>query len=95
MGLAVAHGRCRPAIVEEIAFRGIIFAAFLRSLKGWETVIVTALMFMVLHADVPAFPHLLLCGMIFGLLRLRSGSWLPGVFMHFTHNFLVLLSGSH
>jgi membrane protease YdiL (CAAX protease family) len=78
-----------PAIIEEIAFRGIIFGALLRSLRGWETVVVTALMFMVLHLNVPTFPHLLLGGICFGVLRLKSGSWLPGVFMHFMHNFLA------
>jgi len=83
-----------PAIVEEVAFRGIIFGAFLRSLRGWETVVVSALMFMVLHAAVPSFPHLLVLGVILGVLRLKSGSWLPGVFLHFTHNYLVILMHS-
>ncbi len=74
-----------PAIVEEIAFRGVIFGAFMRSLKGWETVIVTALMFMVLHASVPAFPHLLLGGLLFGLLRLRTAVLVAAGRVHALH----------
>ena len=80
-----------PAVVEELAFRGIIFGALRRTLGGWETVIVTALMFMVLHVSVASFPHLFVGGLLLGAIRLRTGSWLPGVFIHFTHNFLALV----
>jgi membrane protease YdiL (CAAX protease family) len=81
-----------PALVEEVAFRGAMFAGFARWLSDRETVIVTALMFMVLHVNVPAFPHLLAGGLLLGFVRLRTGSWVPCVFIHFTHNFLCLLA---
>jgi membrane protease YdiL (CAAX protease family) len=79
-----------PAITEEIAFRGVMFAGFARTLHGWETVLLTALMFMVLHVNPPAYPHLLIMGLTLGAMRLKTGSWLPGVFTHFTHNFLAI-----
>jgi membrane protease YdiL (CAAX protease family) len=79
-----------PAIAEELAFRGVIFGSLARSLKGWETVAVTALMFMVLHVNVASFPPMLLAGVVLGVLRLKSGSWIPGVFLHFVHSFLTL-----
>lgn len=81
----------QPAICEELAFRGIIFGGFSRSLKGWENVVVTSLMFMVLHMTLPSFPHLLIAGLVLGILRHKSGSWLPGVMTHFVHNFLTLV----
>jgi membrane protease YdiL (CAAX protease family) len=80
-----------PAIIEEIAFRGIIFGGLARVLRDHEVIIVSALMFMALHLNPIRMPDLLLAGLILGFMRYKSGSWLPGIFMHFTHNFLVLL----
>lgn len=81
----------QPAVFEEMAFRGVMFGGFGHSLRGVETIAVTALMFMVLHLSVPAFPHLLIMGVLLGWMRHRSGSWLPGVFLHFVHNFLCIV----
>lgn len=81
----------QPAIIEELAFRGLIFSALQRVLGDREVVIVSALMFMVLHLAVPSFPHLLLIGLILGWLRLRTGSLYPGMLLHFTHNLLCVV----
>ncbi len=37
------------------------------------------------------FPHRFVSGLIFGWLRLRSGSLLPGMLAHFLHNALSLI----
>jgi membrane protease YdiL (CAAX protease family) len=82
----------QPAVIEELAFRGVIFAALRRVLDPSETVLVSALMFMILHLAVPSFPHLFLIGLILGWLRNRTGSLYPGMLLHFTHNLLCVLA---
>jgi uncharacterized protein len=76
----------QPAVIEELAFRGLIFTSLGRILDGRETIVVTALMFAVLHLAVPSMPHLFVMGLVLGWLRLRSGSLLPCILLHFCHN---------
>jgi len=80
----------QPAVIEELAFRGLIFKSLGRILDGRETIVVTALMFAVLHLAVPSMPHLFVMGLALGWLRLRSGSLLPCILLHFCHNAAVL-----
>jgi len=82
----------QPAIVEELAFRGVIWSTLQRSLNVREAILVSALMFMVIHLAVPSFPHLFLIGLALGYLRARSGSIYPCMLAHFMHNLLVVLS---
>lgn len=82
----------QPAVAEELAFRGVILSA-LRGILGLrDAVIVSALMFMVLHLAVLSFPHLLVIGLVLGYVRVRSGSLYPCMVLHFTHNLLVVLA---
>ena len=82
----------QPAVIEELAFRGAILGV-LRDLLGTrEAVIVSALMFMILHLAILSFPHLLLVGLALGYLRVRTKSLYPCMVMHFTHNLLVILA---
>jgi membrane protease YdiL (CAAX protease family) len=81
-----------PAVFEEIAFRGVILEAMGAFLSRGEAVIVSALLFAILHLSVPSIPHLAVMGLILAMLRLWSGSLLPGMLLHFAHNLLVILS---
>jgi membrane protease YdiL (CAAX protease family) len=82
----------QPAIIEELAFRGIIFRGLQQVLTEREVIIVSSLMFMVIHLAVPSFPHLLIIGLALGYLRWRTGSLYPGMLLHFTHNLLTVLT---
>jgi hypothetical protein len=89
-GMSILVVAVQPAIFEELAFRGVVFSALRRVLESREAVLVTALMFMILHLSVLSFPHLLLIGLVLGWLRVRTGSLVPGMFLHFTHNLLCV-----
>ena len=82
----------QPAIIEELAFRGIIFGSLRRALSANETIMVSACMFSILHLSIPGIPHLLVIGLALGYLRSKSGSLYPGMVLHFTHNLLCVLS---
>ena len=89
--LVVALTCVQPAIFEELGFRGVILSALQPTLAPIEAVIVSALLFMTLHLTFGSFPHLLVMGLALGFLRVRTGSLLPGMLMHFTHNLLCVL----
>ena len=91
-GMSILLVCVQPAVVEEVAFRGVIFSALREALESGEAIIVSALMFMILHLSVPSFPHLLLIGLALGWLRAKTGSLVPGMCLHFTHNLLCILS---
>jgi len=81
----------QPALIEELAFRGVIFSALTKALSGTETILVSALMFMILHLSPMRFPHTLALGLGAGFLRWRTKSIYPCVLMHFSHNFLCVV----
>jgi uncharacterized protein len=91
-GWAVLVVCVQPAIFEEIAFRGIIQGSLGQVLGEREALIVSALMFGILHLSIPSLPHLLALGLVLGWLRLRTKSLVPGMILHFTHNFLVIVA---
>ena len=80
-----------PALVEEFAFRGVMLQALRRVMTKREVVVVTALMFTVLHIAPLAFPTLIMIGLVLGWVRLQSGSIWPCVLLHLCHNAVVLL----
>ena len=91
-GAIILNVCIEPAIIEELAFRGIILTGLQRVLSNRDAALVSSLMFMVLHLAVPSFPHLFLIGLALSYLRIRSGSLYPGMLMHFLHNFLIVVS---
>ena len=82
-----------PGIFEELAFRGVIFESLRSALGAREVIVVSGLMFMILHLSPLSFPHLAIIGLTLGVVRLRSGSLYPCMVAHFTHNLLCVIEG--
>lgn len=80
-----------PAVFEEIAFRGVIFDRFRRVLGEREGWLVQAAFFSVLHLSPVIFPTHFAMGLIFGWLRMRTGSLIPGMVLHAAWNAAVIL----
>jgi ABC-2 type transport system permease protein/sodium transport system permease protein len=81
-----------PAVFEELCFRGFLFSALRTRLEADRTVIVSSLMFGLFHEIF--MPGRLLTstflGGVLGWVRVRSRSVFPGMFLHATHNGLLL-----
>ena len=75
--------------VEELLFRGLLY----RSLRGRvgvvAAVILSALVFAVLHVVIPP---LFVMGIVLAILAERTGSLWPGIVLHATNNGLVVLA---
>jgi uncharacterized protein len=80
------------AVLEELAFRGVIYTILRKYIRLNEAMIVTSFAFAILHLSVLGLLTHVGLGMYFCWLRERSGSVYPCMLAHFLHNTLVLLN---
>lgn len=80
-------------ILEELLFRGAIEGHFLK--KGWApkwAILVSALIFGIIHGNPAQIPFAFLIGLLFGWLYYRTGSVIPGIVGHVINNSFALLT---
>ena len=74
-------------ILEELLFRGAIQGRLqTRWENPWKAIIISSLIFGVVHMNPAQIPFAFLLGMIFGWLYYRTGSLLPGIVGHVLNN---------
>lgn len=81
-------------LAEEVVFRG----AILRTLLGlfsqrwhWAAIIISALLFGLVHGNVPQGVHAALIGLLLGWMYYRTDSIFPGVVFHWVNNTVAFL----
>ena len=77
-----------PAICEEILFRGVILSAW-EEKGGRKAVLISAVLFTLLHASVSGLPAELAGRLIMGMIVLRGGSVFAGVIFHVCYNAII------
>lgn len=80
------------ALPEEFFFRGFILGRLCESMRPWRALVVSALLFALGHYLVNFQPGALAVffpGLLFGILRLLTGSILAGTLFHATCNLLI------
>lgn len=80
------------AIIEELVFRKFIYVQLLRVYKNWTSIILTSLMFSLIHSLNPSigwtgFVNLFLSGVIFSQLYVRKRELSSPIGFHFGWNF--------
>jgi membrane protease YdiL (CAAX protease family) len=84
-----------PGVCEELVVRGVLLPSLDTSLRGgrgtWLAVLVSALLFAAIHLDAFRFLFTFALGLVFGFLRLRSGSLWPSVCAHASLNTLTFV----
>ena len=86
-----------PSITEEVAFRGFILSGFERGQRPGMAILMSAVLFGVLHVMISLFNQLFpaaLLGLVLGLLAVRTRSLFPGIVFHFLNNTLGLVTGT-
>ena len=79
-----------PAFVEEFAFRGVVMGLTLPFSESFS-VFSSALLFGIIHGNFEQMPFAFLVGLIFGLVRVKTGTVWVCVALHFTNNLISLL----
>ncbi len=80
-----------PAIFEEVAHRGLLYAGYKET--GWKFVLVSALTFSLMHQNIVQTGYTFADGAVMALAMYYTGSIYPGMFMHFANNFWAVFSG--
>lgn len=80
-----------PAMCEEFAFRGIIFGT-LRRFGDRSAIIVSALLFGLLHGNFVQLPYTFVMGVGLAYITVRTGSIYPAMIVHFTNNTLATVN---
>lgn len=77
-------------LVEELFFRGALFARVAPALGAAGTLVVTSLCFTASHAEPRSWPPLFAVALVLGVLRQGYGSLWPSVLLHATFNATTL-----
>ncbi len=80
-------------VVEEVFFRGFIFAGLTHRLGEWRAVVASAAVFSAFHVDLAVLIPIFVTGLLLAWLYQRTGSLWPGVFAHAGQNTLALAVG--
>lgn len=79
-----------PAIVEELAFRGLVQHWLHAALRPLYAITVASALFAAMHLTILSWPYLFLVGVLLGWTRYRTGSLYPSMLIHFLHNLCVI-----
>ena len=80
-----------PGFCEEFTHRGLLFYGYRDS--GFKVVVVTALLFALMHQNIRQTGYTFFDGVVIGLLAYYTGSIWPGIFVHFFNNAYSVISG--
>lgn len=79
-----------PAVLEEIAYRGLVQHWLQTAIAPWRAIVVAAMLFGVTHFSIVSLPYLFLVGVLLGWAKQRTGSLYPSMLIHFLHNLVVI-----
>lgn len=81
-----------PAICEELAFRGFILTGLQQMGRKWPAILLSSIFFGVTHGMLQQSLAACMLGMVIGFVAVQTGSLLPAIVFHVTHNSLTILS---
>jgi len=79
-----------PAIIEEIAFRGLIQHWLQTAIRPHKAIIYASFLFTVMHFSILSFPYLFAVGALLGWVKWKTRSLYPSMLIHFLHNYVVI-----
>jgi len=78
-------------VIEELFFRGFLLRLFIRRLGTFSAVVVSSMVFAVLHGHIGLLIPLFICSIVISLLYIRAGSIYPSIAAHAGGNLSVAL----
>ena len=80
-----------PAIVEEIAMRGVVLHAMVRYGKVFA-IVSSAFVFGILHGNLIQAPFAFMVGIVLGFITIKTNSIIPAMLIHFCNNGLSAIA---
>jgi len=95
-----------PSIIEEVVWRGVVLAAFLRAYNQRKTILFSALVFGALHIFIALDGHppiyaignvvwAAILGLFYGYVTLKTDSLLPAMIVHYLGNLFVSATNAY
>lgn len=91
LGLQVISLAIVPAVVEEWLFRGAVLSELMDGAGRWTALVLTTLLFALMHGSLAGLPAHLLVGAALTLLMMRTGTLLAPMAMHLSYNLSALV----
>lgn len=91
LSLALLTVAIYPAISEELLFRGIIQASFIKKLKPFFAILLTSVLFGMFHMSITLLVGTTLIGALLGILAYKTKSIFPAMIAHFSNNLIALI----
>jgi len=79
-------------LFEEFIFRGIILDGYLKNYKPMPAIVVSALLFGIIHGNLVQGIGAFVLGLVFGWLYWGTRSIVPAIFLHFVNNGIAFIS---
>ena len=79
-----------PAVCEELAFRGFILSGLRHMGRKWLAILVASLFFGLTHTIAQQQIMATITGLVLGFVAVQTGSLLPAILFHLTHNGLLV-----
>lgn len=79
-----------PAIVEELIFRGVIFNGLKRGIGSLWAIILSSLIFALVHQNLNQFIYPLIMGAVFSILMNKTNNLIYPILMHFFNNLTTI-----
>lgn len=79
-----------PALVEEFALRGVVMSP-LRKFGDWFAIIVTSVIFALMHGNMVQIPFAFIAGIALGYFRITTGSLWTSIVIHSLNNLASVL----
>lgn len=81
-----------PATSEELLFRGVIQGMLGKKKKTWTAILVTSVLFALMHGDVSSLTYTFAAGIVMGLIYHYTGSLWLSIIYHATNNAISVLA---
>ena len=90
--IAMIHSCILAALFEEFFFRGFMLNA-MSPVSKWFAVIMSALMFALMHGNFGQFPNTFVIGILHGYVSIKCGTVIPNIIAHTLTNFMAFMGG--
>jgi membrane protease YdiL (CAAX protease family) len=94
IGFAIAVAVMAP-VIEELFFRGLVLRSLERRFGTAWAVVGSSVAFGGAHLQLVQLPALIAVGLVFGILRVRSGRLGPGIVAHAAFNAVAVVALAH
>jgi membrane protease YdiL (CAAX protease family) len=91
LGLLLAGALVAP-VCEEVFFRGYLLPGIARSMHVWAAIVVSSALFGIAHADLGSLAPLVVIGLLLGVVRYKTRSLWPSIFLHTLNNTAALIA---